>query len=141
MHVLSRCEDGYEPATKTASLSCQSDGTWSKHSVQCRPAPCRLPTHITPHLLISGKDLTPVGGTITLSCLPGFYLQGSAVAECRVGNTVVNDLSLCRSLVSELISDLIQTTNDLLEKYNVNDFFFFLQMETCETLPETSVWC
>ncbi|XP_017288668.1 sushi, von Willebrand factor type A, EGF and pentraxin domain-containing protein 1 isoform X3 [Kryptolebias marmoratus] len=84
--ITYRCEDGFKPASETASLSCQSDGTWSKHSIQCRPAPCRLPTNIsTPHLVISGKELTPVGGTVTLSCPPGFYLQGSALAECQMG--------------------------------------------------------
>lgn len=94
--LLSSCEDGYTLATQTDSLSCQSDGSWSKHSIQCRPTPCPLPTNVsTPNLVISGRELTPVGGTITLSCPPGFYLQGSALAECQVGNIIINGLSLC----------------------------------------------
>lgn len=80
-----RCEDGYRLASQTSSLSCQSDGTWSKHSIQCRPTPCLLPTNrYTPNVIITGKELTPVGGTITLSCPPGLHLQGSALAECQV---------------------------------------------------------
>uniref|UniRef100_A0A3Q2PYT7 Sushi, von Willebrand factor type A, EGF and pentraxin domain containing 1 n=1 Tax=Fundulus heteroclitus TaxID=8078 RepID=A0A3Q2PYT7_FUNHE len=86
--VTYRCDDGYELATGRASLSCQSDGTWSRHNIQCLPAPCLLPTKMSiPHLQISGRELTPVGGTITLSCPTGFYLQGSALAECQVGGT------------------------------------------------------
>uniref|UniRef100_M3ZHP6 Sushi, von Willebrand factor type A, EGF and pentraxin domain containing 1 n=1 Tax=Xiphophorus maculatus TaxID=8083 RepID=M3ZHP6_XIPMA len=78
------CEDGYKLATSRASLSCQSDGTWSKHTIQCLPAPCLLPTNISiPHLQINGRELTPVGGTITLSCPTGFYLQGSALVMCE----------------------------------------------------------
>ncbi|XP_008426204.1 sushi, von Willebrand factor type A, EGF and pentraxin domain-containing protein 1 isoform X1 [Poecilia reticulata] len=86
--VTYRCEDGYKLATSRASLSCQSDGSWSKHSIQCHPAPCLLPTNISiPHLQINGRELTPVGGTITLSCPTGFYLQGSALAECQMGGS------------------------------------------------------
>uniref|UniRef100_A0A3P8S3J5 Sushi, von Willebrand factor type A, EGF and pentraxin domain-containing protein 1 n=1 Tax=Amphiprion percula TaxID=161767 RepID=A0A3P8S3J5_AMPPE len=78
------CDDGYKLATQTDFLACQSDGTWSKHSIRCRPTPCLLPTNVSiPQLAITGKELTPVGGTITLSCPPGFYLQGSALAECQ----------------------------------------------------------
>lgn len=72
-----------------STLSCQSDGTWSKHSIRCSPLPCLLPRNFSnPHVIISGKELTPVGGAITLSCPPGLYLQGSALAECRVGETL-----------------------------------------------------
>lgn len=89
-----RCEEGYELATQMDSLSCQSDGSWSKHSVRCRPLPCPLPANFSiPHLVITGKELTPVGGSITLSCPPGFYLQGSALSECQVGTVLVNHLS------------------------------------------------
>ncbi|XP_028329615.1 sushi, von Willebrand factor type A, EGF and pentraxin domain-containing protein 1 isoform X2 [Gouania willdenowi] len=84
--ITYRCDDGYQLSSQTASLSCQRDGSWSKHSVRCRPEPCLLPTHSSdPHLVITGKQLTPVGGSITLSCPPGFHLQGSALAECQVG--------------------------------------------------------
>ncbi|XP_047448268.1 sushi, von Willebrand factor type A, EGF and pentraxin domain-containing protein 1 isoform X2 [Mugil cephalus] len=84
--IVYRCDEGYKLATQTDSLSCQSDGTWSKHSIRCQPTPCPLPTNSSvPRLLITGKELTPVGGTIALSCPPGFYLQGSAAAECQAG--------------------------------------------------------
>lgn len=80
-----RCKDGYGLASQTASLSCQSDGTWSKSSIKCQPNPCMLPSNLSaPHVIITGKELTPVGGTITFSCPPGLHLQGSAVAECQV---------------------------------------------------------
>uniref|UniRef100_A0A667ZKN9 Sushi, von Willebrand factor type A, EGF and pentraxin domain-containing protein 1 n=1 Tax=Myripristis murdjan TaxID=586833 RepID=A0A667ZKN9_9TELE len=86
--ITYRCEDGYELATQTASLSCQSDGTWSKHSVRCKPTPCLLPTELSiPHLVVTGEELTPVGGAVTLSCHPGFYLQGSMYTECQLGRS------------------------------------------------------
>lgn len=82
---LPRCDVGFEQATPTASLSCQSDGTWSKHSIRCRSSPCRLSNNLSvPHLVISGNEVTPVGGTVSLSCPPGFHLKGPAVAECQV---------------------------------------------------------
>lgn len=80
-----RCKDGYGLASQTASLSCQSDGTWSKSSIKCQPNPCTLPSSLSaPHVIFTGKELTPVGGTITFSCPPGLHLQGSAIAECQV---------------------------------------------------------
>uniref|UniRef100_A0A4W5M2D5 Sushi domain-containing protein n=1 Tax=Hucho hucho TaxID=62062 RepID=A0A4W5M2D5_9TELE len=67
-----RCDEGYELTSQSDSLTCQYDGTWSKHIIKCRPAPCPLP------------DLTPVGGAVTFSCPPGFLLQGPGLAECLV---------------------------------------------------------
>lgn len=85
-----RCKDGYGLASQTASLSCQSDGTWSKNSIKCQPNPCTLPSNLSaPYVVITGKELTPVGGTITLSCPPGLHLQGSAIAECLVSNWLI----------------------------------------------------
>lgn len=84
--ITYRCEEGYELATQTASLTCHSDGSWSKHSVRCRPTPCPLPTNLSiPYLVVTGEELTPVGDTLTLSCFVGFHLQGSALTECQLG--------------------------------------------------------
>lgn len=80
-----RCAEGYQLATQASTLSCQSDGTWSKHSIRCSPVPCPLPTNLSnPHVIVTGRERTPVGEAVTLSCPPGLYLQGSALAECRV---------------------------------------------------------
>uniref|UniRef100_A0A8B9HTR2 Sushi, von Willebrand factor type A, EGF and pentraxin domain-containing protein 1 n=1 Tax=Astyanax mexicanus TaxID=7994 RepID=A0A8B9HTR2_ASTMX len=78
-----RCSEGFEPVTQTDSVHCQSDGTWSKHSVRCRPKPCSLPSNLT-NVVVAGDQLTPVGGTITISCKPGFYLEGPGLSECGV---------------------------------------------------------
>lgn len=84
--VTYRCKTGYELATGTDSITCLSDGTWSKSIVQCSPYPCPLPDNISvPHLIITGKQLSPVGATVSLSCSTGFYLQGSALTECQLG--------------------------------------------------------
>ncbi|XP_061566532.1 sushi, von Willebrand factor type A, EGF and pentraxin domain-containing protein 1 isoform X1 [Cololabis saira] len=86
--ITYRCEDGYKLGTETDALSCKSDGTWSKHSIKCQATPCPLPTNVsTPNLVISGWELTPVGGTITFSCPPGFYQQGSPIARCQLGGS------------------------------------------------------
>uniref|UniRef100_A0A8C2KBK0 Sushi, von Willebrand factor type A, EGF and pentraxin domain-containing protein 1 n=1 Tax=Cyprinus carpio TaxID=7962 RepID=A0A8C2KBK0_CYPCA len=77
-----RCKEGFELATKTDSITCQSDGTWSKHSVRCRPSPCSLPANLT-HVVITGKQLTPVGGTVIISCRPGYYLEGPGLSESK----------------------------------------------------------
>uniref|UniRef100_A0A4W5M3K6 Sushi domain-containing protein n=1 Tax=Hucho hucho TaxID=62062 RepID=A0A4W5M3K6_9TELE len=81
---LSRCDEGYELTSQSDSLTCQYDGTWSKHIIKCRPAPCPLPANLTTHVLVTGEDLTPVGGAVTFSCPPGFLLQGPGLAECLV---------------------------------------------------------
>uniref|UniRef100_A0A8C6KVP5 Sushi, von Willebrand factor type A, EGF and pentraxin domain containing 1 n=1 Tax=Nothobranchius furzeri TaxID=105023 RepID=A0A8C6KVP5_NOTFU len=125
--ITYRCEDGYELATQMSSLSCQSDGTWSKHIIQCRPTPCRLPGNIsTPHLVISAKELTPVGGTITLSCPPGFYLQGAALAECQTGGGWAPDIVSvsCEVVVCEKPPPLLHGVVEG-DSYNYGDFILY----------------
>nr|XP_046174411.1 sushi, von Willebrand factor type A, EGF and pentraxin domain-containing protein 1-like isoform X1 [Oncorhynchus gorbuscha] len=82
-----RCDEGYELTSQSDSLTCQYDGTWSKHIIRCRPAPCLLPANLTTHVLVTGEDLTPVGGAVTFSCPPGFLLQGPGLAECLLGGS------------------------------------------------------
>lgn len=84
--VTYSCTDGFELTTPAASITCLSDGSWSKHSFQCRPSPCLLPGNVSvPNLIVTGKKLTAVGATASLSCSAGFYLQGSARTECQLG--------------------------------------------------------
>ncbi|XP_023867076.2 sushi, von Willebrand factor type A, EGF and pentraxin domain-containing protein 1 [Salvelinus sp. IW2-2015] len=80
-----RCDEGYELSSQSDSLSCQSEGTWSKQSIRCRPAPCLLPANFPTHVMVTGEDLTPVGGIVTFSCPTGFILQGPGLAECQLG--------------------------------------------------------
>uniref|UniRef100_A0A8C4ECW7 Sushi, von Willebrand factor type A, EGF and pentraxin domain containing 1 n=1 Tax=Dicentrarchus labrax TaxID=13489 RepID=A0A8C4ECW7_DICLA len=125
--LLCRCEDGYKLATKTSSLSCQRDGTWSKHSIRCSPTPCQLPTNFSiPHVLITGKELTPVGGTITLSCPPGLYLQGSAIAECQLGGIWAPSISSvsCELVVCEKPPPLLHGITEG-DSYNYGDFVMY----------------
>ncbi|XP_038851181.1 sushi, von Willebrand factor type A, EGF and pentraxin domain-containing protein 1 [Salvelinus namaycush] len=82
-----RCDEGYELSSQSDSLSCQSEGTWSKQSIRCRPAPCLLPANFPTHVMVTGEDLTPVGGVVTFSCPTGFILQGPGLAECQLGGT------------------------------------------------------
>ncbi|KAL0189248.1 hypothetical protein M9458_016347, partial [Cirrhinus mrigala] len=42
-----------------------------------------LPANLT-HVVITGKQLTPVGGSVTISCRPGYYLEGPGLSECSV---------------------------------------------------------
>uniref|UniRef100_A0A674AKK3 Sushi, von Willebrand factor type A, EGF and pentraxin domain-containing protein 1 n=1 Tax=Salmo trutta TaxID=8032 RepID=A0A674AKK3_SALTR len=82
-----RCDEGYELSSQSDSLSCRSEGTWSKQSIRCRPAPCPLPANLPTHVMVTGEDLTPVGGVVTLSCPTGFILQGPGLAECQLGGS------------------------------------------------------
>ncbi|XP_064796419.1 sushi, von Willebrand factor type A, EGF and pentraxin domain-containing protein 1 isoform X4 [Oncorhynchus masou masou] len=82
-----RCDEGYELSSQSDSLSCQSEGTWSKQSIRCRPAPCPLPANLPTHVMVTGEDLTQVGGVVTLSCPTGFILQGPDLAECQLGGS------------------------------------------------------
>ncbi|KAK9524849.1 hypothetical protein VZT92_017214 [Zoarces viviparus] len=119
-----RCEDGYNLATQTGSLSCQSDGTWSRHSVRCSPTPCLLPTNFSiPNLVITGKELTPVKGTVTLSCPPGLHLQGSALAECQLGGGWAPSVSSvsCKVVVCERPPPLLHGVAEG-DNYNYGDF-------------------
>lgn len=81
--VCFRCAKGYRVVTQSDSISCQSDGTWSKQSVRCEPIPCSFPSNLT-HVVISGAQFTPVGGIVSISCMPGFYLEGPGLSECEV---------------------------------------------------------
>ncbi|XP_074555287.1 sushi, von Willebrand factor type A, EGF and pentraxin domain-containing protein 1 [Halichoeres trimaculatus] len=125
--VSYRCEDGYQLASQTDSISCQSDGTWSKHGVRCRPAPCLLPTNLPiPRLVVTGKELTPVGGTVALSCPPGLYLQGSALAECQLGGAWSPSISSasCKVVVCEKPPPLLNGVTEG-ESYNYGDFVMY----------------
>lgn len=104
-----RCEEGYQLATQMSTLSCQSGGAWSKHSIRCSPVPCPSPTNLSnPHVIITGRELTPVGGGVTLSCPPGLYLQGSALAECRVRETLVSDDQTILQMLKSFWSSLFE---------------------------------
>ncbi|XP_069375236.1 sushi, von Willebrand factor type A, EGF and pentraxin domain-containing protein 1 isoform X3 [Paralichthys olivaceus] len=125
--IMYRCDDGYEFATQTASLSCQSDSTWSKHSIRCRPTPCPLPSNFSiPHVVITGKELTPVGGTISLSCPPGFFLQGSALAECQLGGNWTPSIKTasCELVVCEKPPPLLHGVTEG-DSYNYGDFVMY----------------
>ncbi|XP_056156472.1 LOW QUALITY PROTEIN: sushi, von Willebrand factor type A, EGF and pentraxin domain-containing protein 1 [Lampris incognitus] len=125
--ITYRCEDGYELATKMASLFCLSDGSWSKHSVRCRPTACPLPTGpATTHLMVTGEDLTPVGGTVTLSCSPGFYLLGSTLAECQLGGSWSPSLSSvsCEPVVCEKPRPLLHGVVEG-DSYNYGDMVMY----------------
>nr|XP_043878628.1 sushi, von Willebrand factor type A, EGF and pentraxin domain-containing protein 1 isoform X4 [Solea senegalensis] len=147
--ITYRCEEGYALATQTASLSCQSHGSWSKHSIRCRPSPCLLPTNFSiPQLVIAGKELTPVGGTISLSCPPGFYLQGSPLAECQLGGgwtpgimTVSCKLVMCEKPPS-LPHGVAEGDN-----YNYGDFVmysclpgFYMKGDSIQTCQGDRTW-
>uniref|UniRef100_A0AAY4CTR2 Sushi, von Willebrand factor type A, EGF and pentraxin domain-containing protein 1 n=1 Tax=Denticeps clupeoides TaxID=299321 RepID=A0AAY4CTR2_9TELE len=82
--VQYRCLEGFELVTQTDKVICQSDATWSKHSIQCQPTPCLLPANIT-QVVVTGENITLVGGTVTLSCKTGFTLQGPAFSKCEFG--------------------------------------------------------
>ncbi|XP_067379775.1 sushi, von Willebrand factor type A, EGF and pentraxin domain-containing protein 1 isoform X2 [Channa argus] len=125
--IAYRCDNGYEQATQTASLSCQSDGTWSKHSIRCRPSPCQLPTNFSiPHLITTGKNITPVGGTVSLSCPPGFYLQGPPVAECQPGGSWAPSISTvsCELVVCEKPLSVLHGITEG-DSYNYGDFVIY----------------
>ncbi|XP_053271757.1 sushi, von Willebrand factor type A, EGF and pentraxin domain-containing protein 1 [Pleuronectes platessa] len=125
--ITYRCDDGYELATQTTSLCCQSDGTWSKHSLRCRPRPCSLPGNFSiPHVVITGKELTPVGGTISLSCPPGFFLQGSALAECQLGGHWTPSILTvsCELVVCERPPPLLHGVTEG-DSYNYGDFVVY----------------
>uniref|UniRef100_A0A8C1JVU7 Sushi, von Willebrand factor type A, EGF and pentraxin domain-containing protein 1 n=1 Tax=Cyprinus carpio TaxID=7962 RepID=A0A8C1JVU7_CYPCA len=134
-----RCKEGFELATKTDSITCQSDGTWSKHSVRCRPSPCSLPANLT-HVVITGKQLTPVGGTVIISCRPGYYLEGPGLSECSVSGNWSPPFS-SKSCVPVICEKPLPIINGLVEgkSYNYGDIIsytclpgFELQNLTCQ---------
>ncbi|XP_061921980.1 sushi, von Willebrand factor type A, EGF and pentraxin domain-containing protein 1 isoform X1 [Entelurus aequoreus] len=125
--ITYRCEEGYVLATRTATLSCLSDGTWSKHSIRCRPVPCKLPAnHSIPHLVVTGQELTFVGSTVTLSCHTGFYLQGSALAECQLGGRWAPSIASvsCELVVCEKPPVLLHGVTEG-KSYNYGDFVMY----------------
>uniref|UniRef100_A0A674AIC4 Sushi, von Willebrand factor type A, EGF and pentraxin domain-containing protein 1 n=1 Tax=Salmo trutta TaxID=8032 RepID=A0A674AIC4_SALTR len=76
-----RCDEGYELSSQSDSLSCRSEGTWSKQSIRCRPAPCPLPIDSQfPGCLFLYRYTVSVIQQLTL-------LQGDSVQTCQGDRT------------------------------------------------------
>ncbi|CAG5959827.1 unnamed protein product [Menidia menidia] len=150
--VTYRCDDGYELATPSSSLSCQSDGTWSRLTVACRPAPCRLPNATDPRVVVSGGGLTPVGGALTpvggaltpvggrvaLSCPPGFSLKGPALADISSASCVAAGCDKPRPLLHGLMEG---------DRFGFGDAVrfsclpgFLLKGDSTQTCQEDKTW-
>uniref|UniRef100_H3D8L5 Sushi, von Willebrand factor type A, EGF and pentraxin domain containing 1 n=1 Tax=Tetraodon nigroviridis TaxID=99883 RepID=H3D8L5_TETNG len=143
--ITYRCAEGYQLATQASTLSCQSDGTWSKHSIRCSPVPCPLPTNLSnPHVIVTGRERTPVGEAVTLSCAPGLYLQGSALAECRLGGIWAPSISSvsCEPVVCEKPPPLLQGVTEG-ESYNYGDFVMYscLPGFTMKPVGSKTIFC
>uniref|UniRef100_A0AAQ5XF31 Sushi, von Willebrand factor type A, EGF and pentraxin domain-containing protein 1 n=1 Tax=Amphiprion ocellaris TaxID=80972 RepID=A0AAQ5XF31_AMPOC len=82
--LLSRCDDGYKLATQTDFLACQSDGTWSKHSIRCRPTPCLLPTNVSIPQLMTAE---PHSHNVSYVCNGGLQLVGPKTVVCLANGT------------------------------------------------------
>uniref|UniRef100_A0A8C7IIV5 Sushi, von Willebrand factor type A, EGF and pentraxin domain-containing protein 1 n=1 Tax=Oncorhynchus kisutch TaxID=8019 RepID=A0A8C7IIV5_ONCKI len=79
--VLFLCDEGYEMTSQSDSLTCQYDGTWSKHIIRCRPAPC-LSGSVT-----TSKRLFYVGQSLPFTCPKGHQGKGTASITCRSDQT------------------------------------------------------
>uniref|UniRef100_A0A673WK27 Sushi, von Willebrand factor type A, EGF and pentraxin domain-containing protein 1 n=1 Tax=Salmo trutta TaxID=8032 RepID=A0A673WK27_SALTR len=90
---LSRCDEGYELTSQSDSLTCQYDGTWSKHIIRCRPAPCPLPANLTTHIL--ERSLT-TGGAVAFQCDKGYALEGDALVACMGDGTWSSIFPFCQ---------------------------------------------
>ncbi|XP_051576791.1 sushi, von Willebrand factor type A, EGF and pentraxin domain-containing protein 1 isoform X5 [Myxocyprinus asiaticus] len=136
-----RCKEGYELATKTDSVICQSDGTWSKHSVRCRPSPCSLPANLT-HLVVTGKQLTPVGGTVIISCRPGYYLEGPGLSECALFGKWSPPFS-SKSCVPVICEKPLPILNGFVEgkSYNYGDIISYTCLPGFELLGDSVQTC
>ncbi|XP_055055760.2 sushi, von Willebrand factor type A, EGF and pentraxin domain-containing protein 1 isoform X1 [Misgurnus anguillicaudatus] len=142
-----RCKEGFELATKTDFVICQSDGTWSKHGVRCRPSPCSLPANLS-HVVVKGNQLTPVGGTVTISCKPGYHLEGPALSECAVSGKWSPPFS-SKSCVPVICEKPLPILNGLLEgkSYDYGDIIsytclkgFELQGDSVQTCTGDGTW-
>ncbi|XP_067257599.1 sushi, von Willebrand factor type A, EGF and pentraxin domain-containing protein 1 isoform X2 [Chanodichthys erythropterus] len=120
-----RCKEGFELATKTDSITCESDGTWSKHGVRCRLSPCSLPANLT-NVVVTGKQLTPVGGVVTISCIPGYYLEGPGLSECAASGKWSPSFS-SKSCVPVICEKPLPIPNGLVEgkSYNYGDIISY----------------
>uniref|UniRef100_A0A8C1JXS3 Sushi, von Willebrand factor type A, EGF and pentraxin domain-containing protein 1 n=1 Tax=Cyprinus carpio TaxID=7962 RepID=A0A8C1JXS3_CYPCA len=136
-----RCKEGFELATKTDSITCQSDGTWSKHSVRCRPSPCSLPANLT-HVVITGKQLTPVGGTVIISCRPGYYLEGPGLSECSVSGNWSPPFS-SKSCVPVICEKPLPIINGLVEgkSYNYGDIISYTCLPGLSLIGSQNLTC
>uniref|UniRef100_A0A8C4ZWE3 Sushi, von Willebrand factor type A, EGF and pentraxin domain-containing protein 1 n=1 Tax=Gadus morhua TaxID=8049 RepID=A0A8C4ZWE3_GADMO len=126
-HVTYRCDDGYALASPAAPLTCSADGTWSGRGPRCQAAPCPLPEHSVAHLVVAGDDPTPVGGSLMLSCPPGFLLVGPALIQCQSGKSWAPSLSSvsCRAVTCPdppaLANGVLEGSGSGGEAYNYGD--------------------
>uniref|UniRef100_A0A674AIW7 Sushi, von Willebrand factor type A, EGF and pentraxin domain-containing protein 1 n=1 Tax=Salmo trutta TaxID=8032 RepID=A0A674AIW7_SALTR len=85
-----RCDEGYELSSQSDSLSCRSEGTWSKQSIRCRPAPCPLPANLPTHVM-----LFYVGQSLPFACPKGHQAKGTAAITCRTDQTWTPVSTVC----------------------------------------------
>ncbi|KAK3085692.1 hypothetical protein FSP39_007308 [Pinctada imbricata] len=92
------CNSGYADNGQPATITCQSDATWSSTSFACGPV-CPSPPSITNGVVQSGSN--GVGSTRTISCNTGYGLTGSQTyIECQsnqIWTTFTGSCSTCSS--------------------------------------------
>uniref|UniRef100_A0A8C8CTH4 Sushi, von Willebrand factor type A, EGF and pentraxin domain-containing protein 1 n=1 Tax=Oncorhynchus tshawytscha TaxID=74940 RepID=A0A8C8CTH4_ONCTS len=91
-----RCDEGYELTSQSDSLTCQYDGTWSKHIIRC-PKPCPPPPgwKESSGSVNTSKRLFYVGQSLPFTCPKGHQGKGTASITCRSDQTWTPVSTVC----------------------------------------------
>uniref|UniRef100_A0A8C8CUC4 Sushi, von Willebrand factor type A, EGF and pentraxin domain-containing protein 1 n=1 Tax=Oncorhynchus tshawytscha TaxID=74940 RepID=A0A8C8CUC4_ONCTS len=94
--ILFLCDEGYELTSQSDSLTCQYDGTWSKHIIRC-PKPCPPPPgwKESSGSVNTSKRLFYVGQSLPFTCPKGHQGKGTASITCRSDQTWTPVSTVC----------------------------------------------
>ena len=88
------CNDGYN-LNGSSTLECQDTGDWSDLSPLCLPVDCG-PLQHPPNGRVHVNSSTKFMSNATFSCLPGYDLQGNAIATCQADGQWSSSTPACR---------------------------------------------
>uniref|UniRef100_UPI00398EE43F sushi, von Willebrand factor type A, EGF and pentraxin domain-containing protein 1 n=1 Tax=Pristiophorus japonicus TaxID=55135 RepID=UPI00398EE43F len=89
-----RCLEGYVLEAERATQTCLEDGSWSTHSIICKPQSCPLPFTGVANVVVSGTEFT-FNESIIISCKEGYRLSGENRSTCQLNgfwNPPISDI-------------------------------------------------
>ncbi|XP_052282873.1 CUB and sushi domain-containing protein 1-like isoform X18 [Dreissena polymorpha] len=106
--VTITCDTGYNVNGNSTSV-CESNGHWSSTSQTCIPVDCKqFPNPSNGHVFPTS---TTFGIVVTITCEPGYILNGSSMAMCGSnGNWNSTGQTCSREVITDIPKTTIKTT-------------------------------
>jgi hypothetical protein len=101
------CDSGYD-LVGSATVTCQTDGTWSDAPPSCDPVDCGTPDPAPANGSLS-HTTTTYGSTATYSCDAGYGLVGAETVTCQADGTWSGSAPTCEPLYCDVVYQLTGT--------------------------------